>query len=119
MLYAYYIIYILMAMKKTLKEDWERAVGSLWPCLKGSLAKVAKPCIRPNCRRCQAGTKHPAWLLAYSQQGKRRCLYIPLALVPTIKQALKNGRRLEILLSRMGPALVKEYRQARKTSAKC
>ena len=91
---------------------------ALWPALKGSLAKVYKPCIRKNCAACERGEKHPAWLLAFTEKGRRHCLYVPLALVPTIQKALKNGRKLEALLSKMGVAMVKEHRRARKTLPK-
>ncbi len=75
------------------------------------MAQVYKPCIRKNCPACLRGDKHPAWLLAYTNQGKRRCLYVPLAMVPAIQKALKNGRRIEELLYRLGPALLQEYRR--------
>jgi len=93
--------------------DWKQQFEALWPALKGSLAKVFKPCIRKHCPACQRGDKHPAWILAFTQGGRRRCIYVPVALVPTLRQALKNGRRLEQLLYRVGPALVKEYRRTR------
>jgi hypothetical protein len=82
----------------------------LWPALKGSLAQVRKPCIRPNCRACARGDKHPNYLLAFTQKGKRRCLYVPRAMVPVLKRALENGRRIERLLYEMGPSLLQEYR---------
>ena len=82
----------------------------LWPALKGSLALLRKPCIRPNCTACARGQKHPNYLLAFSQNGKQRCLYVPLAMVPVLQRALQNGRRIERLLSEMGPALLREYR---------
>ena len=82
----------------------------LWPALKGSLAEVRKPCIRPNCQACARGDKHPNFLLAFTQNGRRRCLYVPQAMIPAIKQALRNGRRIEQLLYAMGPALLREYR---------
>lgn len=83
---------------------------ALWPALKGSLAQVRKPCIRPNCRACASGKKHANYLLAFTDQGRRRCLYVPAAMVPVLKRALKNGRRIEQLLYEMGPALLREYR---------
>jgi hypothetical protein len=86
---------------------------TLWPALKGSLAKVHKPCIRKNCAACAQGDKHPAWLLSFTQKGRRRCLYVPLALVPAIQKALKNGRKLEALLYKMAVDMVKEHRRAR------
>jgi hypothetical protein len=88
---------------------WNKVQG-YWPALKGSLALVHKPCIRPNCRTCASGKKHPNYLLAFSEEGRRRCLYVPSAMVPVIKRALNNGRRIEQLLYQMGPALLEEYR---------
>jgi hypothetical protein len=48
--------------------------------------------------------------LSFTQNGRRRCLYVPLALVPVLRRALANGRRVEKLLYEMGPALVKDHR---------
>jgi hypothetical protein len=87
-----------------------RKLLACWPALKGSLAQVRKPCIRPNCRACASGKKHPNYLLAFTHQGRRRCLYVPWAMVPVLKRALENGRRIEQLLYQMGPALLREYR---------
>jgi hypothetical protein len=88
---------------------WNELQGC-WPAIKGSLALVHKPCIRPNCPTCASGKKHPNYLLALTDQGRRRCLYVPSAMVPALKRALKNGRRIEQLLYQMGPALLEEYR---------
>lgn len=93
-----------------LKQQFFKKLLPLWPVLKGSLAQVYKPCIRPNCPVCAKGRKHPNYLLAFTQKGKRRCLYVPLAMVPLLKRALANGRRLEQLLYETGPALLREYR---------
>ena len=82
----------------------------LWPALKGSLAEVRKPCIRPNCAACTHGDKHPNYLLAFTEKGRRRCVYVPQDMVPVLQRALQNGRRVEQLLYEMGPALVREYR---------
>jgi len=87
-----------------------RKLLASWPALKGSLAQVRKPCIRPHCRACATGKKHPNYLLAFTHQGRRRCLYVPRAMVPVLKRALENGRRIEQLLYQMGPALLREYR---------
>jgi hypothetical protein len=87
-----------------------KELQACWPALKGSLAQVRKPCIRPHCPACASGKKHLNYLLAFTLKGRRRCLYVPLAMVPTLKRALANGRRVERLLYEMGPALLKEYR---------
>jgi hypothetical protein len=93
------------------KNAYERQLAKLWPALKGSLAQVFKPCIRKNCPACARGDKHAAWILSYTDQGRRRCLYIPQSLVPLIQQGIENGRKLEQLLYRTGPALVKAHRE--------
>jgi len=94
-------------------KKWEARFQALWPAIKGSLVQVRKPCIRKRCAACARGDKHPAWMLNFTRRGRRHCLYIPLALVPAVRQAHQNGRRLEDLLYRMGPALVKEFRRRR------
>lgn len=91
------------------KRFWKK-LQACWPALKGSLALVHKPCVRPNCPACASGRKHPNYLLAFSDKGRRRCLYVPGAMVPALKRALINGRRIEQLLYQMGPALLEEYR---------
>lgn len=96
-------------MSSAQQRLWNQLQG-YWPALKGSLALVHKPCIRPNCPTCASGKKHPNYLLAVTDKGRRRCLYVPGPMVPALKRALKNGRRIEQLLYQMGPALLEEYR---------
>jgi hypothetical protein len=97
----------------TLRRDFLRQIAELWPAIKGSLAEVRKPCIRPNCAACARGDKHPAFLLSFSDQGRRRCMYVPVELVPPLQQALRNGKALEALLYQLGPELLRQYRQQR------
>jgi len=96
------------------KQKWLGQITPLWPALKGSLAKVYKPCIRKHCPACARGDKHPAWLLSFSSHGRRKTMYVPLALVPTLKKALQNGRKIEQLLHNTGPQLLKHHRQNQK-----
>jgi len=97
-------------LNSTIQSRFWKQLQGYWPALKGSLALVHKPCIRPNCRACASGKKHPNYLLAFSHKGRRRCLYVPWEIVPLLKEALENGRRIEKLLYQMGPALIAEYR---------
>ena len=97
-------------IESAVAEQFFAKLGTMWPAIKGSLAEVHKPCIRPNCQACASGKKHPNYLLAFTSQGRRKCLYVPLEMVDVLKAALKNGRKLEQLLYEMGPALLKEYR---------
>lgn len=104
-----------MKQKKPLSPSsasFLKKVTSLWPALKGSLALVHKPCIRPGCAICKSGKKHPAHMLSYTLEGRRRCMYVPVALVPLIRKSLENGRKIETLLCQSGPTLVREYRKS-------
>lgn len=92
-------------------EKWRNQLAGLWPAIKGSLAQVRKPCIRKNCPACARGDKHLAWFLSFSSQGRRKTMYVPLALVPTLKKALRNGRKIEQLLYRAGPELLRQHRR--------
>jgi len=97
----------------TLRQNFLRQLAKLWPPIKGSLAEVRKPCIRPNCPACARGDKHPAYILSFTDKGRRRCMYVPTELVPQLQQALRNGRALEELLYQLGPELLRHYRRQR------
>ena len=62
------------------------------------------------CPACARGDKHPNYLLAFTEKGRRRCLYVPRSMIPVLKRALENGRRIERLLYQMGPVLLRDYR---------
>jgi len=96
-----------------LRHTFLRQLDKLWPAIKGSLAQVHKPCIRPNCPACARGDKHPAFILSFTEKGRRRCMYVPAELVPQLQQALRNGKALEALLYELGPQLLRQYRQQR------
>ena len=97
------------------QEAFLRQIASLWPLAKGSLCEVRKPCVRPNCPACARGDKHPAWIFTFMENRRRRCMHVPRPLVRTLTKAIKNGRRLEQRLSRMGAELIRRYRNQRKT----
>lgn len=93
------------------EELFRQQIPKLWPAIKGSLAQVRKTCLRPGCKACARGQKHPAFILSFTQDGKRRCMYVPKDLVPLFQRALRNGRQIETLLYELGPRLLREQRQ--------
>ena len=95
------------------KDLFLQQITGLWPAIKGSMAEVRKTCLRPNCRACARGERHPAFILSFTQGGKRRCMYVPKELVPLLERALQNGRHIEKLLYALGPALLQQHRQQR------
>jgi len=107
-----------MKHKTLTRQKWENQLRAFWPALKGSLAKVAKPCIRKNCPACACGDKHPAWILSFTLRGKRKTMYVPLPLVVSLKKGLQNGRKVETILYQTGPDLLKQHRQTVKKKRK-
>jgi len=96
-----------------LRQNFIQNLVKLWPAIKGSLAEVRKPCIRPNCPACARGDKHAAFILSFTEKGRRRCMYVPTQMVPQLQQALRNGKALEEFLYQMGPELLRQYRKER------
>src|SRR5688572_14791577 len=105
--------YSMPTNRQLLQKHFQEQVLPLWPALKGSLSEVRKPCIRPNCPACARGDKHPAFIFSFTEKGRRRCMYVPAELVPLLQEGLDNGRKLEALLSEIGPTLLRLYRQER------
>ncbi len=68
----------------------------------GSLSLRKSPCIRQNCPACAAGEGHRSYVLYGRRAGKRYSAYVPAALVPEIRTALKNGDRLRDLITEAG-----------------
>ena len=101
-----------------IKEKWVETLGALWPAIKGSLAQVRKPCIRKNCRACASGKKHLAWMLSVVKGRRRSTLYVPAALAPQIKQAIRNGHKIEELLQKAAIQMVDIHRQERAKTKK-
>src|SRR6266700_3266563 len=99
-----------------LRQDFIHRLQKLWPAIKGSLAEIRKPCIRPNCAACARGDKHPAFILSFTDKARRRCMYVPAQWVPQLQQALRNGKALEEFLCQMGPELLRQYRKERDAS---
>jgi hypothetical protein len=106
--------------KKTSREEREAreaflaAASELWPAVKGSLARVARPCGRPKqCAACLSGQRHPMWIFTFRQEGRLRCRYVPVDLVERLRLALANGRKVEKRLAEEGAALIERYRRER------
>ena len=64
----------LRSTDPTLRQNFLRQLDKLWPAIKGSLSEVRKPCIRPNCPASARGDKHHAFMLAFTDKGRRRCM---------------------------------------------
>lgn len=96
-------------------RDWLSVkLDDLWPLALGSLSLRRSPCTRARCRTCESGEQHRSYVLYGRRGGRRFALYVPAELVPEVRRALANGRRLQQLLNDVGYRWV----QARKTERK-
>ena len=58
--------------------------------------------MRSNCPACAAGEGHRSYVLYGRTAKKRFSIYVPEELVPEVRAALENGRRLKGLISEAG-----------------
>jgi hypothetical protein len=103
-------VYIHTDMKKARaksealsKEQFRKALQDLWPLAGGSLSLRKSPCVREHCQACLKNEGHRSY--------KRFSLYIPVRLVPEIQTAIRNGRRLQELISAAGVTYVNGLKQ--------
>ena len=100
-------------------QRWlQQQTANLWPAALGSLNFRRSPCIRPNCRACRSGKKHPSYVLYCRQQGRRFSLYVPEELVPQVQRWLDNGRALQELLYQAAPRYVQALKRERDKASK-
>jgi len=78
------------------------AVQKLSPVAAGSLSLRKSPCIRKNCPACASGVGHPSHALYGRRDSKRFSIYVPDELVPEVRNAIANGRRVQELVTEAG-----------------
>src|SRR5438105_15837765 len=81
-----------ISQDSNLRQRFLHQFEKLWPAIKGSLAEVRKPCIRPHCPACARGDKHRAFILSFTDKGRRRCMYVPAELVPQLRRPFAKAR---------------------------
>ena len=91
-----------------------KATESIWPVADGSLSLRKSPCVRKNCPACAAGEGHRSYVLYGRTAKKRFSIYVPEELVPEVRVAMENGRRLKELISEAGLRYTQALKEARK-----
>ena len=98
-------------------EWFGKAIGAIWPVADGSLSLRKSPCVRANCPACAAGEGHRSYVLYGRTAKKRFSIYVPEDLVPEVRTALENGRRLKELISEAGLRYTQALKEKRKRRA--
>ena len=86
------------------------------PVLAASLVSIRRACGNPNCR-CARGHKHPGHYLTWKVKGKTHTAYVPLDLIPQVKQWTQEHRRLKQLsrqLTQLCLALIRTHVSAKR-----
>jgi len=77
----------------------------------GSLSLRKSPCVREHCQACLRNEGHKSYVLYGKTGNKRFSLYVPTRLVPEVQTALRNGKRLQELISEAGVSYVNGLKQ--------
>ena len=78
-----------------------RHIAHVGPFLEGALCQFQRP-----------GCAQPGWHLTFKQKGRTRTVYVPMSLVPEVKEWTRNYKRLKKLIrevTRHSLALVRSH----------
>lgn len=89
----------------------------LSPVAAGSLCLRKCPCIRKNCPACASGEGHSSFALYGRNRGKRFTIYVPEELVPEVRKAIVNGRRVQDLVSEAGVRYTRALKAKRRKAS--
>lgn len=112
-------VYLHSYMKRetpeTVRSWFTEAIRQMWPVAIGSLSLRRGRCIRPRCPACASGKLHTNYAL-YGRRGSQRfSMYVPERLVPEVRKAIRNGRRLRELINEAGMRYVAALKTEQKS----
>ena len=86
------------------------------PVLAASLVTIRRRCGNPRCR-CTRGQEHAGFYLKRMENGKTKTTYVPVDLVPQVREWIQEYRRLKELIAQMSQlsqALVRTHVAAKR-----
>jgi hypothetical protein len=87
-----------------------RRLGEVGPFLAGSLVCVKHRCGNSRCR-CATGEGHPSWRLTFKgEKQKTVTVYVPMGLLPEVRQWVKNYRLFKTLAAAISEAQLARVR---------
>jgi hypothetical protein len=81
-------------------EARRKALQAQGPVLAASLVIIKRRCGNPRCR-CTRGQRHPGFYLTRLEKGKTKTTYVPVDLVPEVRQWIQEYKRLKELIAQM------------------
>ena len=70
--------------------------------LRGSVVLMKRRCVRPGCRKCGSGERHPTWVLTVSRKGKTHTVYLGEKRVQAARRMVASYRRLREWVEEIG-----------------
>lgn len=86
------------------------------PVLAAGLVTQRRRCGNPRCRRAR-GQKHPGHYLTWKVKSKTHTAYVPVALLPQVKQWTQEHRRIKQLarqITQLALALIRTHVTAKR-----
>ena len=87
-----------------------RKIGTTGPFVEGSLNAVKR-----------RGCREPGWQLTWKQAGKTRTVYVPMDLVPEVKEWVAQHRKLKSLIRKVTAkslAIIRNHTARRRAAAR-
>ena len=78
------------------------------PLLRGSLVSMARTCGKAGCH-CQQREKHVSLYLAVRVDNRRKMIYIPPAMEPTVRGWVENAQEVDQLLDFISQQCLREF----------
>ena len=94
----------------------EKELQARCPVLAASLVAIRRACGNPNCR-CARGHKHLGHYLTWKVKGKTHTAYVPVDLLPQVRQWTQEHRRLKQLVhqtTQLALALIQTHVSAKR-----
>jgi hypothetical protein len=80
-----------------MREARLKKLAQARPLVAASLVTQSVTCGRPQCR-CAQGHKHLKHVLTFKKNGKTQTVYVPLDLLPEVRQWVAEHQRIKQLL---------------------
>lgn len=81
--------------------------------LRGNLALMRRACGKPSCR-CARGEKHESWYLCYSEEGRKKMVSVPRAMLGQVRDWIARHRQAKECLEALSAAGLRRLREEKK-----
>lgn len=81
------------------RSELAKCLGDLEHVLLGSLVEQTRRCGKAGCQCATTGSGHGPYAYLAPRRGRRGMRYVPAALLPRVRAALRQGEQVEAVLA--------------------